>query len=135
MSDTLGFELTLPLDHEAAITRVTDALKAEGFGVLSRIDVGDAIRNKLGVEFRPYAILGACNPNLAHQALTHRADIGLLLPCNVTVEDAGPGQSKVAIIDPDAMMSTGDLGSEPPIQEVAKEARERLTRVAQALQG
>jgi len=133
MPSKLGFEATLPLGFDAAIERVTEALKAEGFGVLTRIDVHDTLKKKIGADFRPYAILGACNPHLAHQALSARADVGMMLPCNVTVEAAGEGSTLVRIADPEMMMTVGDLGGEQALQQVGAEARARLTRVAEAL--
>lgn len=133
MSAGLGFEVALPLAFEAAIGRVTEALKAEGFGVLTRIDVHDTLKAKIGADFRPYAILGACNPQLAHQALSARADVGMMLPCNVTVESAGAGRSLVRIADPEVMMTVGDLGGVEALRKVGGEARTRLLRVAQAL--
>lgn len=133
MPTDLGFEATLPLAFDAAIERVTEALKAEGFGVLTRIDVHDTLSKKIGAEFRPYAILGACNPQLAFKALSARADVGLMLPCNVTVEAAGEGRSLVRIADPAMMMTVGDLGQVEALRQVGGEARERLQRVAEAL--
>ena len=133
MPTDLGFEATLPLAFDAAIERVTEALKAEGFGVLTRIDVHDTLRKKIGAEFRPYAILGACNPQLAFKALSARADVGMMLPCNVTVEAAGEGRSLVRIADPAMMMTVGDLGEVEALGQVGGEARERLQRVAAAL--
>jgi uncharacterized protein (DUF302 family) len=134
VSRTLGFELDLDLPFDSAIERVTAALGEEGFGVLTRVDVHQAFKQKLGVEFRPYAILGACNPNLAHRALSERPEAGLLLPCNVTVEATGSG-SRVRIIDPDEMMKAGGLDDDPVLGEVGREARARLSRVARALGG
>lgn len=133
MPSKLGFEATLPLGFEAAIERVTEALKAEGFGVLTRIDVHDTLKKKIGADFRPYVILGACNPQLAHKALSARGDVGMMLPCNVTVEAAGEGSALVRIADPEMMMTVGDLGGEAALQQVGGEARARLTRVAEAL--
>ena len=133
MPSQLGFEATLPLAFDAAIERVTEALKAEGFGVLTRIDVHDTLKKKIGADFRPYAILGACNPQLAHKALSARGDVGMMLPCNVTVEAAGEGSTLVRIADPQMMMTVGDLGGEQALQQVGGEARERLVRVAEAL--
>lgn len=133
MSRELGFEVNLAMPVDAAIERVTGALKAEGFGVLTRIDVHDTLKQKIGVDFRPYVILGACNPALAHKALTARAEVGMMLPCNVTVEAAGSGASAVRIADPQMMMTVGDLGDSAELREVGNEARERLTRVAAAL--
>ena len=133
MQSDLGFEAMLPLTFDAAIERVTEALKAEGFGVLTRIDVHDTLKKKIGAEFRPYAILGACNPQLAYKALSAQSDVGLMLPCNVTVEAAGEGRSLVRIADPRMMMTVGDLGEVEALRQVGGEARERLQRVAAAL--
>jgi uncharacterized protein (DUF302 family) len=130
----LGFEVELPLGLEAAIARVTDALKAESFGVLTRIDVDRTLREKLGVEFRPYAILGVCNPPLAHRALSHEPRAGLLLPCNVTVEESAPGRSIVRIGDPRVLFTAGGMGGDPVLGAVADEAREKLLRVVAALE-
>jgi uncharacterized protein (DUF302 family) len=132
----LGFEVRLGVGFAEAVERVTGALKAEGFGILTRIDVHTTLKEKIGAEFRPYAILGACNPSLAHQALSHRAEVGLLLPCNVTVEAAPGGTGSVVRIgDPAVMLATGGFDREPPLREVATEARARLERVARALEG
>jgi uncharacterized protein (DUF302 family) len=130
----VGFEVRLSDTFDRALDRVTAALNAEGFGVLTRIDVHTTLKEKIGADFRPYAILGACNPALAHRALTHRADVGLLLPCNVTVETAPDGRGSVVRIgDPDVMMTVGGLDAGPPLRAVAHEARARLERVAVAL--
>lgn len=128
----LGFDVRLPILPDEAISRVTAALKAEGFGVLTRIDVQATFKEKLGQDFRPYVILGACNPQLAHRALSADAAAGLLLPCNVVVE-AAAGGSLVRIVNPDAMMGVPGLGNTAEIQAVAAEARARLERVADAL--
>ena len=133
MPTRLGFEATVPGPLDAAIGRVTEALKAEGFGVLTRIDVHETLKKKIDVDFRPYVILGACNPQLAHKALSARADVGMMLPCNVTVESAGEGGCLVRIADPEMMMTVGDLGSVEALQQVGGEARVRLRRVAEAL--
>jgi len=125
----LGTEISLSDGFDAAIGKVTEALAAEGFGVISRIDMDKAFGEKLGVEFRRYAILGACNPKLAHKAVSARADVGLLLPCNVTVEAEGEG-AKVRIVDARAMMGSAGLDSSPEIAELANDASERLARVA-----
>lgn len=133
MPSKLGFEATLPLEFDAAIERVTEALKVEGFGVLTRIDVHDTLKKKIGADFRPYAILGACNPQLAHRALSARGDVGMMLPCNVTVEAAAQGSTLVRIADPEMMMTVGDLGGDEVLQQVGADARARLMRVAEAL--
>ncbi len=126
----LGFQSTLHLSYESALEKVTAALKAEGFGVLTSIDVKDTMQKKLGAEFRKYTILGACNPPLAHRALTARPDVGLLLPCNVIVYEEGDGVI-VNIIDP---LSMTNFIQDPALESVAAEARQRLQRVSAALQ-
>lgn len=109
---------------------VTSALKDEGFGVLTTIDVQATLKKKLDRDFRPYMILGACNPELAHQALEHDPQIGLLLPCNVVVQQAEPNEVWVSIADPVAMFRiTDDVRLEP----LAKDVAQRLTRVLDAL--
>ncbi|MFN3371694.1 MAG: DUF302 domain-containing protein [Sphingomonadaceae bacterium] len=129
----MGTEIALPLGFDAAVEAVTAALAAEGFGVISRIDMDKAFREKIGVDFRRYAILGACNPKLAHRAVSARPEVGLLLPCNVTVEEAQGGGSLVRLVDAAAMMGVGGLADEPVIAELAADAGERLGRVAAAL--
>jgi uncharacterized protein (DUF302 family) len=131
MSD-LGFKLTIPGTFAEVETRVREALQAEGFGILTEIDVQTTLKKKLDVDFRPYKILGACNPPLAHRALSTVPDAGLLLPCNVTVAQGEGEMIEVAIIDPDVMLNVGDM---PQLQPVADEARQRLQRVAEALGG
>ena len=126
----LGFQSKLNLPYEAALVKVTEALKAEGFGVLTNIDVKETMKKKLDVDFRKYSILGACNPPLAHKALTARPDVGLLLPCNVIVYEAG-NASVVNIIDP---MSMTNFIQDPALESVAEEARQRLKRVSEAIQ-
>lgn len=128
----LAFEVKLTTPYDRAIELVTAALKAEGFGVLTRIDVHTTLKEKIGEDFRPYTILGACNPTLAHRAVSHCAEAGLLLPCNVTVEADGKG-SVVRIADPDVMLSVGGMDQDPALHSVATEARVRLSRVAEAL--
>lgn len=128
----MSHDLHLDCGHEEAIDQVTGALAAEGFGVLSRIDIHDKFREKLDVEFRPYTILGACNPALANVALGAAPEVGLLLPCNVVVEQDGD-RSFVRIIDAVRMMEMGGFGAHPDIAPVGREADERLSRVAEAL--
>ncbi|MFC1689522.1 DUF302 domain-containing protein [Pseudomonadota bacterium] len=130
----MAFEVTVNAPYAEAVERVVDALKKEGFGVLTRIDVHDTLKEKLGVEFRNYSILGACNPPLAHKALSHRPDAGLMLPCNVIVEEVEEG-TLVRIVDPAAMMKAGGLAGDAAMEEVGGEAGARLKRVAQALAG
>ena len=133
MSDELGFEVRISASRDDAIEQVTEALKAEGFGVLTRVDIDRAFREKIGAEFRPYTILGACNPQLAHAALTSKPEIGLMLPCNVTVEAAGDDESLVRIVNPAVMMQMGEVGADDAIGDVADDAGVRLKRVAEAL--
>ncbi len=127
---SLGMTVHVKDDFDAAVQRVTAALKAEGFGVLTEIDVKDTLKKKLDVDFRQYKILGACNPPLAHRALTAAPEVGLLLPCNVVVSEAAGG-TEIALVDPIGML--GFVGR-PELEPIAAEARARLGRVAQALQ-
>lgn len=127
-----GFHATIEGPFEAAVQRVLDALKAEGFGVLSDIDIRKAMQEKLGKEVGPHRILGACNPPLAYRALQAEEDIGLLLPCNVTVRQAPDGTVMVGFLDPDLMV---ELTGNPRLGEVADEASARLRRVREALHG
>ena len=105
-------------------------MKEEGFGVLTEIDVANTLKQKLGVEFRKYRILGACNPPLAYRALTAEDKIGVMLPCNVVVQDAGEGRIGVAAIDPTAAM---DRVGNPALAEIARTVADKLTRVLDAL--
>lgn len=127
----LGYHVTLATDFDTAIQRVTEALKAEGFGVLTEINVQETLKKKLDVDFHPYKILGACNPSLAHRALTIDPQVGLLLPCNIVVSQTEAGTVDVSLIDPISML--GVVKSDE-LETVAQEARVRLERVAQALQ-
>ena len=110
---------------DEAVVKVVEALKREGFGV----DVASTLKQKLGIDFRPYRILGACNPPLAHQALSAEDKIGVMLPCNVIVQEVGAGEIEVASIDPRAAM---DRVGNPALADVAHEVADRLTRVISA---
>lgn len=132
MNPQLSFQIKLSDNYDNAVEKVTAALKAEGFGVLTRIDVKATLKEKLDAEFRSYVILGACNPSLAHRALQSEPQVGLLLPCNVTVEEADGG-ALVSIVNPEAMLGMKPLSENETIGEVAAEARRSLERVAEYL--
>jgi uncharacterized protein (DUF302 family) len=132
MSEPLAYRVELAVPYKDAVDRVIAALKAEGFGVLTRIDVKETIKAKLGEDFRPYVILGACNPPLAHRALSEDGGVGVVLPCNVTVE-AADGGALVALANPVGMMTIGDFGENAELVDVAHEAQARIKRVAEAL--
>lgn len=121
---------TVTGDFDDVISRVDEALKAEGFGILTDIDVRQTMKAKIGVEFRPYRILGACNPSLAHQALIAEDKIGAMLPCNVIVQQHENGGVEVAAIDPAASMAS--IGN-PALTEIAARVREKLERVVSGL--
>lgn len=127
-----GFGTTVHLPFERAVQRTREELAKEGFGVLTEIDVADTLKKKLGVEFRPYVILGACNPPLAHRALRAERDIGLLLPCNVVVHAAERGEhSVVAAMDPVAAL---ELMRNEEVRPIAEEVAARLRRVLDAVE-
>jgi len=123
-----GKELDLPFDE--AVTKTTDGLKQEGFGVLTDIDVTATLKKKLNVDFRRYRILGACNPPFAYQALQAEDKVGTMLPCNVIVQEISPGRSEVAAIDPIASMQAIQ---NPQLQAIAEQVRQKLKQVIDGL--
>jgi len=116
----------LPVAFDEAVTRAREALKAEGFGILTEINVRETLKAKIGVDYPSYLILGACNPALAHEALRLENKVGTMLPCNVVVRDAGDGQTEVAAIDPVASMQAID---NPALKEAAEVVRSKLRRM------
>ena len=133
MEQPFRTELQLPTPFAEAVAKVREALKAEGFGILTEIDMQAAFREKLGRDFRPYLILGACNPPLAYAALSADPGVGLLLPCNVAVEATDDVSSIVRLTDPHLLLASGALAENATVRGVADDARRRLLRVAAAL--
>jgi uncharacterized protein (DUF302 family) len=127
-----GFNIQVKGGFDDTVKRVTEALKTEGFGVLTDIDVQATMKAKLGIDGKPYRILGACNPPLAHKAISADPDIGLLLPCNVVVREDAEGKIIVGFMDPIAVLKLTD---NPGITEIAKDVRARLERVRDQLKG
>lgn len=127
---SIGLKVRLQIDFASALERTVAALKTEGFGVLTEIDVRETMKKKLDVDFPPYKILGACNPPLAHRALSAAPEVGLLLPCNVTVRQLDEDSVEIALLDPMLMV---DVVANPDLQAVAGEALARLKRVQDIL--
>lgn len=127
---TYYFSKTLDLGFDDALKRAAEALKEQGFGIITEIDVKETLRKKLGVEFRDYKILGACNPALAHEALKLEDKVGTMLPCNVVVQDVGGGKTEIAAIDPVASMAAID---NPALKEAAIAVRDKLKAVIATL--
>lgn len=127
-----GFTVDMSGDFDAAVDKVTEALKEEGFGVLTDIDVQSTLKAKLDIERKPYRILGACNPKLANQAIEAEPDIGLLLPCNVVVREADDGTIVVGFMDPASVLG---LVGRDELTDLGNEVRQKLERVRDALQG
>ncbi len=126
IKNSYGLQTTLDLSFSEAVEAVTEALRTEGFGVLTEIDVQETLKQKLDVPFRRYLILGTCNPPLAHQALQNELEIGLLMPCNVIVYEIDGGRTAVSIADPMAMMAITGASA---LQTMAEQAKAKLTRV------
>jgi len=129
--NTYGFGCTVHGSMDETIKRTTEALKQEGFGVLTTIDVTATLKNKIGVDYKPYVILGACNPNLSYRALQAEEELGLLLPCNVIVYDNGDSTCRVSVMDPTQMMG---FVKNPALDDIAAEADSRLRRAVEHLQ-
>jgi uncharacterized protein (DUF302 family) len=129
-TEEIGTHVFLTSDFDTAVTRVIAALKSEGFGVLTEIDVKSTLKNRLDVDLRPYKILGACNPSIALRALQATPDVGMLLPCNVTVAEQEDGRILVSIVNPRAMLGIVDV---PEMKAAAEDAANRLDRVAEVL--
>ncbi len=128
MSYYFGTKLSLPFDE--AVARVTEELKKEGFGIMTEIDVKDALKKKLDVDFRRYRILGACNPAFAYKALQVEDKIGTMLPCNVIVQESSEGKVEVAAIDPIASMQAIE---NPSLRSIAERVRAKLKKVIESL--
>jgi uncharacterized protein (DUF302 family) len=130
LTENLGLRTRLKADFQTATEKVSTALKAEGFGVLTEIDVKATFKQKLDIDYKPYVILGACNPPLAHRALEAVPDVGMLLPCNVTIAQIDSDTIEVAAVNPLSMLG---IISDETLWSVAKEAHERLVRVIESL--
>jgi uncharacterized protein (DUF302 family) len=126
----MGMQRKTALSYAEALGRVADALKAEGFGILTRIDVRETLKQKLGVDFRRYEILGACNPSLAHRALSTVTEVGVMLPCNVVVYEGDDGKAVVVAVDPLETLAA----AQPALRELAAEVRQKLSRALDELQ-
>lgn len=133
MSSTLGFEVYVNQPFEQAIDTTIAALKTQGFGILTRIDVKNTFKEKLNADFRPYVILGACNPPLAHKSLSLDPWIGLLLPCNVTVESVPGGGSTVRLTNPEMMVELSAEKDNPELQAVVSQAAQKIQAVVEIL--
>lgn len=129
----IGIQGKLNIEFDQAIEMVQDGLKEQGFGIVSRIDMHTTFKEKIGVEFRKYTILGACNAHFAHQVLIADAQVGLLLPCNVTVEELAEGETRISFIKPKEMLSLGQLDQNKEIAKFATEVEKRLNQVAAGL--
>jgi len=125
-----GIQKTLDLGFDEALAKVPEALKAEGFGVLTEIDVQATLKKKLDVDFRRYRILGACNPTFAHRALQHSLDVGMLMPCNVIVYETDEGKTVVSAVDP---MQTMAAQGDPAMRPLAEQVQQKLQRVIDSL--
>ena len=127
---SFGIQKTLDIDFDDALAKIPEALKAEGFGVLTEIDVKATLKKKIDVDFRRYRILGACNPPFAHKALQHSLDVGMLMPCNIIVYETDDGKTVVSAVDP---MQTMAAQGDPEMQPLAEAVQQKLQRVIDSL--
>ena len=127
---SFGIQKTLDIDFDDALAKIPEALKAEGFGVLTEIDVKATLKKKIDVDFRRYRILGACNPPFAHKALQHSLDVGMLLPCNVIVYETDDGKTVVSAVDP---MQTMAAQGDPEMAPLADAVQQKLQKVIDSL--
>lgn len=130
----LGFAIKLKANYEQAIEQVTVALKSLGFGILNRLDTHLIFKEKLGVVFKPYGILDVCNPVLAHRVLTHQTEMGLLLPCRITVEEVGPQESIVRLGRLDILVKGLEIGKDPVVRDVSETITAHLEHLGQILE-
>jgi uncharacterized protein (DUF302 family) len=127
---SIGMRRQTQLSYEAALVRLPEILKSEGFGIITEIDIQDTLKKKIGADIRRYKILGACNPNFAHEALSHDLGVGVLLPCNVAVYEGDDGRAVVSTVDPRQVMAVHDS---PAIVALADKVRSKLESVLQKL--
>jgi len=127
---SIGIRQTTKLSYDQALARLPELLKSEGFGIITEIDIQDTLKKKIGVDFRRYRILGACNPNFAHEALSHDLGIGVMLPCNVAVYEGDDGRAVVSTVDPRQLMANHDS---PAVAALAEEVRTKLEAVLRKL--
>ncbi|MEE4194855.1 MAG: DUF302 domain-containing protein [Anaerolineae bacterium] len=134
MGSKISFQVVLETSMDEAIAAFTEALKTEGFGVITRIDNHKVFKEKLGVDFRPYVILGICNPKLAYDVLNINPSVGLFLPCKATVEEVSDGVL-ISVVDPEVVLAAGNFKQDEIVKVFAPEAKERLLRVMELLRG
>jgi len=134
MNDSFSFDIEVNDPLPQAIEKLTLALKEVGFGVLTRIDVHDVLKAKINVDFQPYTILGVCNPHLAHKALAHNSQVGMMLPCPITLEEKNESTTMIKIGNPDAFIRMAGFADDPVLAQVAEDANRKLGKAVLALQ-